>query len=92
MRFVDYKASFTFICQRNNKPVKRAVKIFSPQVTTALSYLEKYKNPDFLESQPRIELMEFMYTFFKIHDVSDKIQYFRKEEPILIPYHTSRAF
>jgi hypothetical protein len=85
------------------KPVKRAVKIFSPQVTTALSYLEKYKNPDFLESQPRIELMEFMYTFFKIHDVSDfkihdvsdfkihyvsdKTQYFRKQEPISVPYH-----
>jgi hypothetical protein len=76
------------------KPVKRAVKIFSPQVTTALSYLEKYKNPDFLESQPRIELMEFMYTFFKIHDVSDfkihyvsdKTQYFRKQEPISVPY------
>jgi hypothetical protein len=30
--------------------------------------------------------MEFMYTFFKIHDVSDKTQYFRKQEPISAPY------
>jgi hypothetical protein len=31
--------------------VRRAGEIFSPQVTAALSYLEKYKSPDFLESQ-----------------------------------------
>jgi hypothetical protein len=66
--------------------VRRAVEIFSPQVTAALSYLEKYKNPDFLGSQPTIKFMEFMYTFFKIHDVSDKTQYFRKQEPISAPY------
>jgi hypothetical protein len=76
--------------------VRRAVKIFSPQVTTALSYLEKYLIliPDFLESRPRIKLMEFIYTFFKIHDVSDfkihdisdKTHYFRKQEPISVPY------
>jgi hypothetical protein len=66
--------------------VRRAVEIFSPQVTAAINYLDKYENQDFSDTGETVKFMEMMYSFFKIHDVNDRTQHIRQLDKSAAPY------
>jgi hypothetical protein len=68
--------------------VLRAVQIFSPAIIAALKYLAAYNNSsfDFSEAHATIEYIENMNQFFKVHDVSDRVQHFKQLDPQCAPY------
>lgn len=59
---------------------RRAVVVFSPQVTAVIKYLDQQN------SEATVKFMEVMYTFFKIHDVSDRTQYIKQLDVKTAPY------
>lgn len=70
--------------------VKRAVQIFSPPVTAALTYMDKYcaytNYNDFSQTDATVQYMTNMLTFFKIHDVHDLTQHSVRSDPLNAPY------
>ncbi|GLV37467.1 hypothetical protein CBL_10567 [Carabus blaptoides fortunei] len=69
--------------------VNKAVLIFSSPVTAALEYLGKYPTYtrfDFSNSSDTVTFMKMMNMFFKIHDVSNRLQHIRQLDETHAPF------
>ncbi|GLV33416.1 hypothetical protein CBL_20157 [Carabus blaptoides fortunei] len=69
--------------------IKPAVQIFSSPVTAALEYLGKFPSHakgDFSNSRATVTFMKMMNLFFKIHDVSDRLQHIRQLDETHAPF------
>ncbi|GLV34061.1 hypothetical protein CBL_05081 [Carabus blaptoides fortunei] len=69
--------------------LNRAVQILSSPVTGALEYLGKYPSHakgDFPNSRATVTFMKMMNLFFKIHDVSDRLQHIRQLDETHAPF------
>lgn len=66
--------------------VFNAVQIFSPPVTATINFMKSNHGRirtslDFSDAGPTINFMECMHKFFTLHDVSDRRQYLRQNNP-----------
>ncbi|XP_064480056.1 uncharacterized protein LOC135393663 [Ornithodoros turicata] len=73
--------------------VKRAVQLFSPDVTAALKFLKGQAghtcNPMYASSGPTILFMETLYRWFILHDTSNCTQYIHQRFPDVRHYDNS---
>ena len=65
--------------------VKRAVDIFSTEVTAVLKHLLK-TTPNFKSAEKTIDFMEKIYRWFTLHNVHNKTQHIHKNNPDTMHY------
>lgn len=66
--------------------VLHAVQVFSPAVSATLEYMKNnnfrlISQVDFSEAGPTVRFMKNVYKFFTVHDISDKTQHLRRNNP-----------
>ena len=74
--------------------VLHAVQTFSPAVTSTLEYMKTNhlrlnSQVSFSEAEPTIRFMKTMHKFFTVHDISDKTQHVRRNNPDSMMFYSA---